>query len=374
MSPSPSNTEGNVVPADSRIPALDGLRGCACLLVFIGHFIASNEHMGPFFPRLFSQYWSGVDLFFVLSGFVIFHSLHRLQERAPSRVSFLGTYVSNRFFRLVPVYLILVLSYFLIPVAWPGLARDGLFLSSIPRWCYLCFAQSWWSVVHERAGAGYVNVTWSLCAEVLLYCVAFLVVRWVAPRGRIRVMLGLAAFSLLARAYFVFVARDNAAAYLLPICRMDGFMLGGTAALLHIGGRLPLRSTAALDGTLAVLALVYYLLIYNGDLWFSALSILFSYAFYSVFYSLVLIRVLGGDWVVLSRGPLAAFGVISYFVYLFQIPALSLTERYVLGGIARLASTVALLVAAASISWFLVERPLIRLGRTLDAARRARGA
>src|SRR5712692_4347025 len=62
--------------ASSRIPELDGLRGLAILLVVICHYLGTSEHapLGYYPSRFLSALsigWSGVDLFFVLSGFLI---------------------------------------------------------------------------------------------------------------------------------------------------------------------------------------------------------------------------------------------------------------------------------------------------------------
>lgn len=367
----PQGRTGGIAPeGGSRIPALDGLRAIACLMVLVGHFITTNGQPIPILPGLFSQYWSGVDLFFVLSGFVIFLSLHRLSQRAGSRHDLLRAYFSARFFRIVPVYGLLVISYILLPVLFRPLAQNGLFLSSIPHWCYPFFMQSLWGVVHQRRGSDYMNVTWSLCAEVFFYIIAFLIVAWVPARRRIRALAVLVLVCYLSRIFFVFVRNDLAAAYILPICRMDGFMIGGICAILYAEGRLPPRNLARLNVVLLSLAPVYGLLAYLGHLQSEPFSIMFSYAFYSLFYSLVVIRVLVGRFGVLARGPLAYFGVISYFVYLFQIPALSAAEAVFSGTTARFISALAILLVAASASWFFLEKPLIRLGRSLAAAAR----
>jgi peptidoglycan/LPS O-acetylase OafA/YrhL len=354
----------------AKIPALDGLRGAACLLVLMGHYIASNPgpDVSPVLGRVFSQYWSGVDLFFVLSGFVIFLSLHRLEERTGRGRAFLFSFVSLRAFRVLPVYLLLVLSYLLIPVLFPRLAGAPPFASSIPDWCYFVFGQSLWGVAHQRAGADYMNVTWSLCAEVFFYGLAFLMVLVVPRARRIPVLGALVLASYACRIYFVFAAGDQAAAYLIPVCRMDGFMMGGIAATLYVGGRLPLADTRVIDVVLLPLVLVYGLLAYAQNLQASMFSIFFSYTFYSGFYCLVLIRVLSGRWTALASGPLALFGTISYFVYLFQVPALWLVETNLTGALPRFVATVGLLVAAGTFSWIMLERPLIRLGRSLTAA------
>jgi peptidoglycan/LPS O-acetylase OafA/YrhL len=350
----------------SRIPALDGLRAAACFLVLMGHFIASGaaEGLGPVWGHIFSQFWSGVDLFFVLSGFVIFLSLHRLQETTPRRAQLVRAFFAFRLFRVAPVYLLLLLSFFLVPVLRPSLAAVPPFLGSIPKWCYLCFGQAYWGVLHQRAGADYVNVTWSLCAEVQFYAAACVLVLAFRPRRRIAVLATLVAVAYLARLYYVYLRNDQAAAYLLPVCRMDGFMLGGIAATLFAGGRLPLRDTRGLDAILAPLALIYGYLAYAEHEQSETLSIFFSYTFYSVFYCLVLIRVLSGRWTFLATGPVAYFGMISYFVYLFQVPALWWVIANVTGAATRFALLIVLLVGVGSLSWYGLERPLIRWGRS----------
>jgi peptidoglycan/LPS O-acetylase OafA/YrhL len=350
----------------AHVPALDGLRGAACLLVLMGHFLASGPapDLGPVWGHIFSQFWSGVDLFFVLSGFVIFLSLHRLQESTPGRARQLQTFLVHRCFRVAPVYLLLILTYFLIPVFRPSLAEVPPFLTSIPKWTYLCFGQAYWGVLHHRAGADYVNVTWSLCAEVQFYAAACVLVLALRPRPRIAVLGALVVVAYLARVYYVFRANDQAAAYLLPVCRMDGFMMGGIAATLYSSGRLPLRDTRVFDAILVPLALVYGYLAYAEHLQSEVFSIFFSYSFYSLFYCLLVVRVLSGRWAALATGPLASFGIISYFVYLFQVPALFWVEGTMTGVWARFAGFIVLVVGAGILSWFLMEKPLIRGGRS----------
>jgi peptidoglycan/LPS O-acetylase OafA/YrhL len=356
----------------SHVPELDGLRGAACLLVLSGHFLASGAAptMLPVLGHVFSQFWSGVDLFFVLSGFVIFHSLHRQQESEPSRALLMKSFIAHRFFRVMPVYLLLVLSYFLIPVFRPSLALVTPFVTSIPKWCYPCFGQVYWGVNHHRAGADYMNVTWSLCAEVQFYVAAAVLVLAFRPRTRIAALTTLVVVAYLARVYCVFRANDQAAAYLLPVCRMDGFMMGGIAATLYATQALPLQDTRLLDVVLVPLTIVYGYLAYAEHLQSEIFSIFFSYTFYSLFYCLVVVRVLSGRWTYLAAGPIAAFGTISYFVYLFQVPALSWVEATVQGAWARLAALLFLLIGAGIVSWYGFERPLIRWGRSFAARKR----
>ena len=106
-----------------RIPGLDLLRAFAILLVFCWHYQVNG---GVSWLSWISPYgWTGVDLFFVLSGFLIVNQLFKpLQSGGlPS----LKTFYIKRSFRILPAYLMIVGLYFLVP-SW----NDGHGLS--PLW------------------------------------------------------------------------------------------------------------------------------------------------------------------------------------------------------------------------------------------------
>jgi peptidoglycan/LPS O-acetylase OafA/YrhL len=89
----------------ARIPELDGLRGLAILLVIVCHYVASAEGgitnfwLGHFL-RALSVGWSGVDLFFVLSGFLIGGIL--IDSRTSPR--YFRTFYLRRVYRILPIY------------------------------------------------------------------------------------------------------------------------------------------------------------------------------------------------------------------------------------------------------------------------------
>ena len=88
-----------------RIPQLDGLRGIAILLVIALHYLNDSEHgaFGSFLYRFgcaFRLGWAGVDLFFVLSGFLIGGILLEARES----VNYFRTFYLRRCFRILPIY------------------------------------------------------------------------------------------------------------------------------------------------------------------------------------------------------------------------------------------------------------------------------
>jgi peptidoglycan/LPS O-acetylase OafA/YrhL len=98
--------------SSKRIPELDGLRGVAILSVLIFHYF---EPQGPTPPHSLTHYaqrlvlmgWSGVDLFFMLSGFLIGGILLDARE---SR-SYFSTFYVRRFFRIIPIYYVWIAAY-----------------------------------------------------------------------------------------------------------------------------------------------------------------------------------------------------------------------------------------------------------------------
>src|SRR6267154_5704105 len=112
--------ERHVVPeagtrASSRITELDGLRGMAVIFVILYHYFVNLAPAAPgptlsFFRAWFQMGWCGVDLFFVLSGFLIGGIL--LDARESPR--YFQTFYSRRFHRILPLYYIWIGAYFLI--------------------------------------------------------------------------------------------------------------------------------------------------------------------------------------------------------------------------------------------------------------------
>jgi len=350
---------------------LDGLRGVACLLILVGHFLAQNKQAVPSaLLTAFSQYWSGVDLFFVLSGFVIFLSLIRLKDRGYGVSSLFRFYLTSRAFRILPVYILFLSAFFFLRWTNPRLAHDELFLSSIPNYVYLFFGQSWYMVLRQRGGAEFVDASWSLCAEVFLYALSFLIVCFVPKRNRIMAMMAAVAASYFIRLSVVMFTGNLLAAYLLPVCRMDGFMIGGIIAVSYAGGRTTPIDSRHLDWVLLLLFCVFVALSVGARHFASGFSILFSYAFYSVFYSAVLARLIGGEFPILSKGPLSYVGTISYFIYLFHFPIVywmnHVSDRFHCGVLLNFLMTLGFTVGAATISWYAMEKPLIALGKSLN--------
>jgi peptidoglycan/LPS O-acetylase OafA/YrhL len=168
------------VRAQGYFPQLDGLRGIAILAVLL-------FHLGGKLPGLHfefaSQYgWAGVDLFFVISGFLI---TGILLGSVDSEHYFRNFYM-RRVLRIWPLYFALLAFVFvLLPWAVPTL-RARIFAQCHPWQSYLLFVQNFFV---RDFGIGPVGVTWSLAIEEQFYLVWPLLI-FVLPRRALPFVLG----------------------------------------------------------------------------------------------------------------------------------------------------------------------------------------
>ena len=153
-----------------RVSELDGVRGIACLLVIADHVIVSGLPHGILPGRIVPWLIGGVDLFFVLSGFLIGGIL--LDNR--SATNYFRAFWIRRIARIWPVYYLLVFSFFAVVVArpmlpWPWLDRF-LLKDAMPLWTYPTFLQNFAQGASGLdGGARWVASTWSLAIEEQFY-------------------------------------------------------------------------------------------------------------------------------------------------------------------------------------------------------------
>jgi peptidoglycan/LPS O-acetylase OafA/YrhL len=136
---------------------LDHLRALAILFVFFFHYFILSGGEPEWLPDYAKFGWTGVDLFFVLSGFLISSQLFfKIKEK--KKISFKEFFL-KRFFRIIPAYLVVVAIYFFVP-----LFREKESLPSI--WKFLSFTQNFGTNIKDF---GTFSHAWSLCVEEHFY-------------------------------------------------------------------------------------------------------------------------------------------------------------------------------------------------------------
>lgn len=365
-----------------RIAALDGLRGIAVLLVVVLHYYVivpgpDNFPLHTWLQRAGSLFYCGVDLFFVLSGFLIGGIV--LDHR--DSPALLPAFYVRRFFRIVPLYALLLVTYFVCREL-PGLSRVnyGLYFSStVPDWSYLCFGQNIAMAWKRDIGPYWLGATWSLAVEEQFYLLAPLAIIRLSRRSLLVGCGMLSALSPALRMLALDRAQNNLAAIFLLPTHADGLLWGLLCAAM-------VRSPAAMERLrhnrktlIAVIALLGSALVVFSFRRLAADSremALVGYSVLSAFFAAVLLHVLSNPDSLAARllsfRPLAALGLTSYFVYLFHTPVWywlhwSLLGRpplhvsWIAGAITVAALGLTLLLSWASWRW--LESPLLRLGR-----------
>lgn len=244
---------------------LDHLRAFAIAYVFIFHYIILSHNQPAWLP-LFAQFgWTGVDLFFVLSGFLIASQL--FAEVKESRAISLKQFFVKRFFRILPAYLVTVALYFCLPSF-----REK---ESLPElWRFLTFTQNFGL---NLAIKGTFSHAWSLCVEEHFYLVLPLVLILLQWLGALRkaywflLLLFIAGFVFRWNAYTTFTtvgAGDPALwyqyVYYPTYNRLDGLLVGISIAAFYrflpqLHTRLKLYANACIALGVVVLGLAYWL-------------------------------------------------------------------------------------------------------------------
>src|SRR5664279_4470354 len=126
----------NPIRTEQKFYGLDNLRAVAIIFVLLFHYNRWVEHPA-WFPRAFQFGWTGVDLFFVLSGFLISSQLFA-QIKKEGTFSIRDFYI-KRFFRILPIHYFVLAVYFLFPFFSNDFGK-GQQLS--PFWKYVTFTQN----------------------------------------------------------------------------------------------------------------------------------------------------------------------------------------------------------------------------------------
>lgn len=376
---------GESKPA-ARIAELDGIRGIAILMVLIWHLVALGVPIDPS-SRLFRVVfylricWSGVDLFFVLSGFLIGGIL--LDARGSP--NFFKTFYARRAARILPLYFLgLVLFQCVVALHARGhfpnmgyLVADGA-----PGWVYWIFGQNIWSAVTGSWGPHWLGVTWSLAVEEQFYILLPLLVYFVPPRAFGWVIGALVCAAPLLRSvlFYAYEHGPYATCWLMP-CRLDALGLGVLGALLLRSekGAAFLRRNYYLVVVLFLVSAsgVYFLDTRGQGIGTFHMATWGHTCLALMFWTILMTGVMRPSGVtarILRFRPLCRMGIIAYGLYLIHYPLQVWLHLWWFGsppnimGLERAVLTFVsfvLVVLLAELSWRFLEKPIVRLGHRL---------
>lgn len=376
--------------AIGNIPALDGIRGIAILLVLMEHSWIptwTEPHAGAVDQAVSFVYlsgWSGVDLFFVLSGFLITTILweSRKQER------YFRTFYFRRVLRIFPLYYGILILYFIVGPHLPGSIDLGD-AGKDQAWYWLYMS----NVSMARTGnfaPSALGVSWSLAIEEQFYWVWPPIVLLLNRRHLIRLCIALIGAAFLWRLVLVTGHVNPQSVYVLLPTQMDALAAGALIALIlqNPAQTNVARRTAPWIGAVSLSVFIALgahaagatYAFFEGDPLMQTVGYSALVAFFAC---LVLVASTGmlrrfGSTVLESR-PIRAAGKYSYGMYLLHRPVLAFlavavtpwlisTSRRTFGFMAagQLVSTLIFIAATASlawVSWNYYESVFLRLKR-----------
>jgi len=338
----------------SYIPELQGLRGLAVLGVIFYHCHPRLEGTWLYYGSLWG--WAGVNLFFVLSGFLITSIL--LEAR--NRPNYFRNFYARRALRIWPVYLLVLIvcyanaPWFIGPGVWDA-------VKTAPWWAYLLFLQNLFHLTLPPA----LGQTWSLAIEEQYYFVWAPVVRFLRRPWMLATLLVaiLIACPLLRMHHFWWLNPTH------TVIHLDGIAIGSLLAVGLYTLQWKRHIWLALGFTLLVAGTAAAATIAGGTAFLdSALAAVFAGAVLSCIASTGAHNPLNAA---LRRGPLAFYGRISYGLYMIHIGIfiyfgwfdLRMDPYGIAGNMAIVAFRLVAATVFATILWYGFESRILRLKR-----------
>jgi peptidoglycan/LPS O-acetylase OafA/YrhL len=361
----------------NHIPELDGVRGIAILMVIVFHafqFIPSP--MTGWISKLASYGFAGVDLFFVLSGFLITGIL----LNAKSQPGYFRNFYAKRALRIWPLYyLLLLVSFGLVPLL---ILRTHVFmeelslLQSRSALVYVLLLQNIWYA--GKIGPIMLAMTWSLAIEEQFYIVWPWLVMWCSRKKLACILIAIVVLTPLARLWSSFHGASVDAIRFETWFRLDGLSLGALVAVYCKSGFFSLSRTrwaAMLALAIGVPTSLWLLAGHSQTLWPLLYSMLSLSGAGAVTFGIWCCRTNSIFGAPFRLSWLRYIGQVSYCMYLAHQPI-----YYVLGSkrvmehvgtgsgasIAVMVFGFILSLSVASLSWYLFESQILKLKGRLE--------
>lgn len=335
----------------ARLPSLDGLRGIAVLVVILSH--AANSENAPAWLATLCRAvpgFLGVQIFFVISGFIITHLM--LREYGSTGKLNLRNFWLRRAFRILPPVLLLLLVIQLLH------ASQWLVASSTSQWASILFVRN-----HLQGESWFNGHLWSLSVEEQFYLIWPVFVLWTLTHNKVPKFVAFALSATLMRALFFSLDRGDLAQYSL-LGNADGLVFGAWTAWFYAGkSQFPQIILTLCQRLWWALLPTLILLCWLGSTRFAKPALTLQPLLASLLVAAVILqqvrkndsllyRLLNSTW-------LSAIGVMSYSLYLWQQLVLCPTGAWLRAPYGLTSWPLNLIVALCLgyLSYRLVERP-----------------
>ena len=348
------------------VPVLDGIRGLAILLVITYHYFG--------FLDIFSMGWAGVDLFFVLSGYLITSRL-----MATRNVShYFGKFYRNRALRILPVYYFSLLAFY-IGFNWLlSPANLPSFQYYNRHWLSFVLFFENWAFIREMPAQDQLLHFWSLAIEEQFYLIwPFIILFLSGKKYFIALLTGAVVLIILSRSWVYFqhtTFKEFPYYFCNTFLRMDGFIIGGGLFLARQ------KKTGLQSGNLLVVlaALLAAGIFFTNSTQANTFISTVGYTVLALFFAGLINHCLSNKTGVMNRifsaGWIRFLGKISYGLYIYHWiiyrvmqPRFNDWMKNILGNElsnwVSLVLCLALSLAVSVISYFYFEKYFLKLKR-----------
>jgi peptidoglycan/LPS O-acetylase OafA/YrhL len=350
-----------------EIDEIDGLRGVAIFMVMV-HRLWPRDAVNRLSVAADAG-WIGVDLFFVVSGFLITRIL--LETRGEP--GYFRNFYARRVLRIFPLYYLFVGTLL---VAFPLMGNaQYLETSGSPFW-YLTFLGNVPEGLLGYDPPYWLGPVWSLAIEEQFYLTFPLIVLWLGPTRLGPFLIGLFLLAPVARVVTMQLEPDaERIQYLFTLCRVDSIAAGCLIALV-----MRCRNVQALRGLAIMIACCAGAIAIIGDLdRTTTFGRVAGYSFVAIGFAALLVAVLTSRdrwWTApLRLAPLRYCGKLCFGLYLLHRPADTfvtvVANRFDVDAdrISWIPIKIAVAIVLATMSWFVIEKPFLRLKRRFASPR-----
>ena len=362
-------------PAKSYFASIELIRfGSAFLIVvfhaFYGwyenfgypHFLTDGAGQLSSFGKLvengFHNISLGVDMFFIISGFVITHIL--LSEKEKNDKIDFGKYFLHRGLRILPLfYIVLAIT----PL------YNYYFHEATPNYLNYILGLGNFELINHGWGAATVNPTWTLCIEIQFYLLWPFAVAFIPKQMLNRFFVSVILISVIYRAYIFHQDNWWMNVYMHSLSRMDVIAIGSMIALWYHNNK---NVSIHIPRIIRLMIYAVFIYVYFHDdigYWDSVFLVTVKKYFYVGVLSFAFINYLFNPtamFAISAKHPLQRLGKITYGLYIFNILVVALVlkafKTYHLESMLlyyTLIFSAAILIAI--ISWNFIEKPFLNL-------------
>jgi peptidoglycan/LPS O-acetylase OafA/YrhL len=310
-------------PNRQYYPVLDGIRGFAILLVVFYHNFG--------FINYFFFGWLGVDLFFVLSGFLITDIL----LKTFGNKNYLRNFYTRRVLRIFPLYYLSLIIFLLILPRVPDIAIDLSYYTQHQWWLWT-YLQNWLYILKPTDSTNALHHFWSLAVEEQFYLLWPLAILILKKPKYLLLLMGVLLLLVMVFRFFIWTFRIEDLAYfnLYTFSRIDGICIGCMLSLVQrINVGFLKKYTPAIVFAMAAMNFIFYFFNRRFHFTFPYLAIV-GYTTFAMLFALLINEAVTQQTriinFVFNNGILKFFGKISYGLYIYHWPVYLLLSPYLI--------------------------------------------